>query len=158
MVQVSIAEIIYKLLYELLCTYVGVYLSLKRVVYSNNSVIYITEIGETNPDTNLNNGLQCITDRMPCCRSLAVRAGEWYMYTPQRTIVPGPSLSVNFYRSRGYNDGTVNLNRNSGAMMPTGLFCCEVPNAAGDNEILCVYIGKRLNDFMSLITLNFSCM
>ena len=140
------------------CKHVGVYLSLKGVVYSNNSVIHITMVGETNPDTDRNNGLQCITDRMPCCRSFAVRAGEWYMYTPERTLVPGPSPSVNFYRSRGYDDGTVTLNRNSGVMMPTGLFCCEVPNAAGDNENLCVYIGKILNDCMSLITLNFSCM
>ena len=120
----------------------GVYLSLKGVVYANNSVIQITMIGETNPDTGLNNGLQCITDRMPCCRSLAVRAGDWYMYTPDRTMVPGPS-TTKFYRNRGYDDGTVNLNRPNGVMMPTGLFCCEVPNAAGDIQPLCVNIGKK---------------
>ena len=112
------------------------------MVYANNSVIHITEIGETNPDTGLNNGLQCITDRVPCCRSLAVRAGQWYMYTPERTMVPGPS-TMKFYRNRGYDDGTVNLNRPNGVMMPTGLFCCEVPNAAGDIQPLCANIGKQ---------------
>ena len=108
-------------------------------------MIQITEIGETNPDTDLNEGLQCITDRMPCCRSNVIRAGEWYMYTPYRTQVPGPLMgvaSVSFYRNRGYDDGTVNLNRFSGVMMPTGLFCCEVSNATGDIQPLCVNIGK----------------
>ena len=98
----------------------GVYLSLKGVVYANNSAIQITEIGETDPDTDLNEGLQCITDRMPCCR-FAVRTGEWYMYTPGRTVVPGPSPAVRFYRNRGYDDGTVNLNRPDGVTMPTGV-------------------------------------
>ena len=120
--------------------YVGVYLSLKGVVYANNSMIRITDIGETNPDNDLNNGLQCITDRMPCCRN-AFRAGEWYMYTPNRAIVPMLSTAVSFYRNRGYDDGTVNLNRPSGVIMPTGLFCCEVPDVAGDSRSLCVYIG-----------------
>ena len=112
------------------------------MVYANNSVIQITEIRETDPDTDVNDGLQCITDRMPCCRSFDVRAGDWYMYTPERTVVEGPSFSVRFYRNRGYDDGTVNLNRNSSVMMPTGLFCCEVPNAPGDIQPLCVNIGK----------------
>ena len=127
----------------------GVYLSLKGVVYANNSVIQITEIWETNPDTDLNDGLQCITDRMPCCRLFAVRAGEWYMYTPERTMVPGPGTSVSFYRNRGYDDGTVNLNRPSGVMMPTGLFCCEeVPNAVGDIQPLCANIGKQSSQLL----------
>ena len=106
----------------------GVYLALKGMVYANNSVIQIIEIGVTDPVTDLNDGLQCVTDRMPCCR-IIFRAGEWYMYTPNRTEVPGPGTSGSFYRNRGYDDGTVNLNRPSGVMMPTGLFCCEVPDA-----------------------------
>ena len=119
----------------------GVYLSLRGTVYANNSVIPITEIGETNPDTTLNEGLQCITDRMPCCRN-AFRTGEWYMYTSDRTMVPGPSTSVSFYRNRGYDDGTVNLNRNAGVTMPTGLFCCEVPDTNEDVRPICANIGK----------------
>ena len=142
--------------------YVGIYLSLKGVVYSNNSIIHITEIGETNPNTGLSNGLQCNTDRMPCCRFI-FRTGEWYMYTgPNRTMIPLalPDLtSTSFlYRNRGFDDGTVNLNRPSDVIMPTGLFCCEIPDIAGNNKSLCVYLGERLNDCMLLITLNFSCM
>ena len=118
----------------------GVYLSLKDVVYANNSVIQITEIGETNPDNDLNEGLQCITDRMPCCR-FTFRAGEWYMYTPERTIVPGPT-TMSFYRNRGCDDGTVNLNRPSGVLMPTGLYCCEVPDALNVMQRACATISE----------------
>ena len=64
------------------------------------------------------------------------------MYTPDRTVVPLFSAALSFYRNRGYGDGTVNLNRNSGAMMPIGLFCYEVPDAAEDIQPLCVNIGK----------------
>ena len=124
-------------------TFAGVYLSLKGMPFANNSVFQITEIGETDPDTDLNDGLQCITDRTPCCRN-AFRAGEWYMYTPGRTMVPGPSaIPVSFYRNRGHDDGTVNLNRPDGVTMPTGLFCCEVPSATEGDQTVCANIGKR---------------
>jgi hypothetical protein len=62
------------------------------------------------------------------------------MYTPDRAIVSTQSTAVSLYRTRG-DDGTVNLNRLSGVMMPTGLFCCEVPDAAGDTQSLCANIG-----------------
>ena len=52
------------------------------------------------------------------------------MYTPGRTVVPGVSDAVRFYRNRGYDDGTVNLNRPDSVMMPTGLFCCEIPDSS----------------------------
>ena len=117
----------------------GVYLSLKGVVYANNSAIQITEIGETTDTSNA--GLQCITDRIPCCR-FAFRAGEWYTYTPERTMVPGESTAVRFYRDRGRDDGTVNLNRPDGVMMPIGLFCCEVPSATGGDQTACANIGE----------------
>jgi hypothetical protein len=111
------------------------------VFYANNSAIQITEIGETNPDINQNGGLQCITDRMPCCGTTPNRAGQWYMYTPDRTMVPVQSTAVSFYRNRGI-DGTVNLNRVSGVTMPTGLFCCEVPDATSVMQKLCASICK----------------
>ena len=53
-----------------------------------------------------NNALQCVTDKSPCCR-FANRVGEWYF--PNGTVIlsgPGPA----FYRNKGHDDGTVNLN------------------------------------------------
>ena len=64
------------------------------------------------------------------------------MYTPERTMVPGPGTTVSFYRNRGYDDGTVNLNRPSGVMMPTGLFCCEVPDALDVLQSICATISE----------------
>ena len=123
--------------------YAGVYLSLNDVIYANNSVIPITEIGETsNMNTTSNTGLQCITDRRPCCSSFPNRYGQWFF--PDGTTVPPYyyALSYNslFYRSRG-DDGTVNLNRvHASVTMPTGQFCCMVHDAADAEQTVCVDI------------------
>ena len=122
----------------------GVYLSLKGVVYPNNSVILITDIGETN--TTSNNGLQCITDRRPCCAAMATMAGEW-MFPDDGGMVPILDSAETFYRNRG-DDGTVNLNRlNNDVMMPTGRFCCVVPDATSTDVTICANIGMLVNLF-----------
>ena len=114
--------------------------------YTNNSVILITEIEQTTTsngvtDTTSNNGLQCITDRRPCCAALSNRHGEWLF--PNGDTVPGVLQNpTTFYRNRG-DDGTVNLNRlNSDVMMPTGRFCCVVPDATDVEQTLCAHIGN----------------
>jgi hypothetical protein len=117
-------------------THTGVYLSLKGTFYANNSAIPIAEIGQTT--TVPNTGLQCITDRMPCCRSQG-RAGEWLF--SNGTTVPGPNQSpTTFYRNRE-DDGTVNLNRRN-VFMPIGLFCCKVPDAQDVMQRLCATISE----------------
>ena len=121
--------------------YAGVYLSLNDVIYANNSIIPITEIGETSTTVTSNTGLQCITDRRPCCNSCPNRYGEWYF--PDGTTVPSSSYYYNslFYRNRG-DDGTVNLNRvNASVTMPTGQFCCMVHDAADTEQTVCADIG-----------------
>ena len=119
------------------CTHSGVYLSLGGMVYANNDAIPITEIGTT-----ANTALQCITDRMPCCAAAAAedRLGAWLF--PNGMSIPRQGLSATFYRTRG-DDGTVNLNRdNTNVMMPTGQFCCEVPDALNVMQRLCANIGE----------------
>ena len=122
----------------------GVYLSLREIFYANRSIIFANEIGETDVDSlspppNSNNGLQCITDRIPCCRSHQNRTGEWFF--PNGTVVPIRVNAETFYRNRG-QDGTVNLNHlNTNVMSPGGLFCCVVPDATGINRTLCANIG-----------------
>ena len=122
----------------------GVFFSLKDVIYANNSVIPITEIGETN--TTSNTGLQCITDRKPCCAAVEGRAGQWLF--PNGTNVPvlgtGAGMATAFYRNRG-NDGTVNLNRiSTSIVMPYGKFCCTVPDNDDSTPRLCIDICKNL--------------
>ena len=123
-------------------TKIGVYLSLEETVYTNNSVFSITEIGTTS-----NTGLQCITDRMPCCSTSPDRAGEWYFSNRIRVPVLGTvkdnNKATTFYRNRG-DDGTVNLNRvSTNVFMPTGLFCCEVPDALNVMQRACANIKSN---------------
>ena len=129
------------IMYILYCIInVGVYLSLKGVVYANNSVIPITEIGQT--DTTSNTGLQCISDRKPCCQSIPNRLGQWQFPNKTNVGISGSISTASFYRNRGDN-GTVNLNRvDDSVMMPTGQFCCIVPDATGVYQTLCANIGE----------------
>ena len=109
----------------------GVYLSQNGKVYANNSFIQITEI----------QGLQCITDRMPCCATPPNRFGQWYF--PNQISVPIQGSAYTFYRNRG-DEGSVNLYRlNNNIMAPLGQFCCEVPDATNALQQLCVTIGKQ---------------
>lgn len=123
--------------------YAGIHLSLKGTVYANNSVIQITEIGETLFSSNT--GLQCITDKIPCCRS-PFTAGEWYF--PSGEVVPIQHYVTTFYRNRGgATTGTVNLNHlNTGIISPIGLFCCEIPDADNVTQRLCANIGEPMYD------------
>ena len=70
------------------------------------------------------------------------RAGQWLF--PDGSFVPVVGTATTFYRNRGPgDDGTVNLNRlNDDVMMPTGQFCCVVPDATGAVQTLCVNIGE----------------
>ena len=138
--------------------FTGVYLSLRGVNYTNNSVIPITEIEQTLTsngvtDATSNKGLQCITDRKPCCAAMATRAGEWF-FPDEGGMVPVQGIATSFYRNRG-DDGTVNLNRlNVGVLTPTGTFCCVVPDATGDDQTVCANIGRYF-DYHRNITSNY---
>ena len=106
-------------------------------------------IGETN--TTSNTGLQCITDKRPCCRSSSGRAGEWYF--PDTAPVPVQERATTFYRNRGSN-GTVNLNRlNSNIISPTGLFCCVIPDAVDVTQRICATIGELMVNAIIMITI-----
>ena len=106
------------------------------MVYANDSIIPITEIGETT--TTSNTGLQCITDKIPCC--LQDTTGRWYF--PDGITVP--SQDATFYSARGDN-GTINLNHiDSNVMSPTGQFCCVVPDATQALIRVCANISKLI--------------
>ena len=118
------------------------YLSFDRMVYANNSVIQINEIGETDTYTAQNEGLQCITDRMPCCVNAQLRAGEWLF--PNGTAVHTHDNARSFY-TNWRDDGSVNLNLlSSDTLLPllTGLFCCVVPDARDRVQTVCTEIRE----------------
>ena len=118
----------------------GVYLSLNKVVYPNNTFIPITKIGRSSSYSS-KNALLCVTDKRPCCSSVGVRIGEWFFPDGAGTV-PILDNANTFYRNRR-DDGSINLNRLSDdVMMPTGKFCCVVPDATNTNVTLCANIGK----------------
>ena len=135
----------------------GVYLRLKDRTNFTGGIIPIHVIGITTNDyshphlaanEHENNGLQCITDKLNCCRVRhEVRSGEWYF--PDGTAVPKQSLASErnktFFRNRGHNDSTVNLNRvSSDVISPTGNFCCQVPDSMDRIQTICVNISMFL--------------
>ena len=119
--------------------------SLSGTVYFNNSVIPITDIGTEGSST----PMVCITDLRPCCRmgtgAATIVAGHWYY--PNGTEVEGNGTYArlrNFFRTRGYNDGTVNLfRRNNGITSPFGRYCCEIPDTNMVDQTLCANLGKQ---------------
>ena len=136
--------------YHMYIHHTGVYLSLRGMVRPNNSVIMITDIGQTSTMTDVNTGLQCITDRMPCCRSSPT--GEWN-FPGDGGLVPVQSEATTFFRNRG-DDGTVNLNRVSDTVvMPTGQYCCEVPDATGVNQMACAIICESHTTYYNCLPL-----
>ena len=106
------------------------YLSLNGTAIANNSNVCITDIGEEDK------GLLCFTDLPSCCDQN--RTGEWIF--PNKTIVPIKLHSVGFYRNRA--PSVVRLNRKKGTESPTGLYCCEVPDATSRNKTVCANISK----------------
>ena len=99
--------------------------------YGNNSVVTISDIGEGSE------ALHCLTNKVDCCSSLEGQAsGEWYFPGDGSTVgTSGGGGSI--YRNRG--PSVVRLNRRDNAMMPTGVFRCEIPDASGTNQN--VYVG-----------------
>ena len=118
-------------------TLAGVYLSQNGNIIQNNSDIFITQIG-----TSSGNPLVCTSDRMPCCQATP-QYGEWKLSDESliKHISEGPNT---FHRNRD-KSGNVNLFRvNNAVTSPTGRFCCEVEDATGTNQTLCIRICKLL--------------
>ena len=127
----------------------GVYLSLNGTFHANNSVFFVTDIG----NSSTHSSLQCITDRIPCCRSPTYmsRVGEWYF--PDKVQVPLLGSATTFYRNRGHN-GNINLNRlGNNTLSPVGLFCCVVPDANDISYRLCANICEFHHKIHIIITL-----
>ena len=105
------------------------------MAYSNNSVVTITDIGEGNIS------LYCISERSECCNSSdGEERGDWFL-PGQDSAVKG-TLSADFSRRR--EPRAVLLGRRNNAVVPIGLYRCEVPDA--DDTIQSLYIGVYTND------------
>ena len=74
--------------------------------------------------------MQCFTNKDGCCRS--EREGEWKY--PNDSMVQIQKNHGDFYRTRGANPGVVNLIWTENALIPKGVFCCEIP----PSQIACI--------------------
>ena len=109
---------------------VGVHIQLNGCIIEENGSVSITDIGESDA------AVLCMTDKEGCCGDPPGRAGEWYF--PGNGVVGSKGSGGDFYRDRG--QGVVRLNRRNNAMMPTGLFCCEIPDRNNVARRLCIMI------------------
>ena len=115
------------------------HLSLRgRKYIVNNSYFDIDDIGAEGDGA----ALLCITDLMQCCRGNETDGGgalgQWFY--PNGTNVSIEGNKYDFYRNRGRS--VVRLNRRNSARSPTGLYCCEVPDATNTQQRICANIGK----------------
>ena len=69
--------------------------------------------------------LQCFTNKSGCCSIRPNREGEWKY--PNGSLVQIQYRNEDFYRTRGKDPGVVNLIWTENAMIPEGMFCCEIP-------------------------------
>ena len=102
-------------------------LVLNGYIYGNNSIVTVDDIAEND------SALLCYTNSDGCCESS--RKGEWYF--PSGTTVGVMNDGGDLYRNRG--PSVVRLNRRNNAMMPTGVFRCEIPDVNGTNQS--IYVG-----------------
>ena len=121
---------IYSFIYS--CNTAGLGFNLKGELYSNNSIVNITDIG------NGTNALYCFTNRSGCCRKRDGDAnGEWFF--PDRSVVEGNGRVSTLDFSRNREPSAVLLNQRNNAMGPIGLYRCEVLDARNVNQS--IYVG-----------------
>ena len=77
--------------------------------------------------------------------------GEWY-YPNNMSMVRIEAEGGSFYRSRGTYPGVVRLHRRHNVMMPTGEFCCEVPDANEVDQRICITVVKGAFEGMKINT------
>ena len=68
--------------------------------------------------------IHCHTNKSGCCKSSSGREGEWIY--PNGSIVKTKGSNGDFYRTRG--EGVVSLIWTENAVLPEGVFCCEIPS------------------------------
>ena len=132
--QGECASIMRYVIIIIITTPIEVGLLLQGYLYSNNSIVTLSDIGEDSFS------LLCYTNNTQCCRyryypSARYTIREWYF--PNGTNVNVKGAQGDFYRTRG--SSVVRLNRRNSTMIPTGVFRCEIPDANETNRS--IYVG-----------------
>ena len=85
----------------------------------------------------MNRVLHCFTDNSQCCHDRRIVKIGWFF--PNGSTVNGD----NFYRIRGQS--VLSLNRRNNTLSPSGLYCCEIPDASSITIRVCANISKSLH-------------
>ena len=109
------------------CLDVGFFLN--GVLYPNNSVVVLADIGEGPA------ALYCLTNLTTCCEDGS--AGEWFLPGETQPVVAGNAGSANFTVGRA--PSAVFLNRRDNVGGSTGIYTCRVPDESG--QVRTAYIG-----------------
>ena len=105
-------------------------------LYGNNSIVTLSNIGVGS------GSLHCLTSNVQCCRSSDTPpgeggVGEWHFPNGNGSTVGFQGAGGSIYRDRG--PSVVRLHRRNSAMMPTGVFRCEIPDASMNSQD--IYVG-----------------
>ena len=121
---------IYSFIYS--CNTAGLGFNIKGELYSNNSIVNVTDIGSGT------NALYCFTNRSGCCRgSDGGASGGWFFPDGSEVNGGGKTSSLDFSRNRG--PSAVLLNRRNNVMGPTGFYRCDVMDES--NVLQSIHIG-----------------
>ena len=123
-------------------------------ILPNHAYVDLTTAGEDINDPG--NTVRCHTDLTSCCSGNDnFHRGDWF--SPDGNGLSGSSGSGDIYRSRG--DQVIHLHRRNDAMSPSGIYRCEIPTIAvnDDNDFIMgesLYVGLYLpNEGNQFITL-----
>ena len=80
--------------------------------------------------------LKCYTNKSDCCKfEPSGGEGEWLF--PNGSIVRRASFSDDMYRNRGTR--VINLKWKINSTIPTGFFCCKIPDTPVQRACIGVY-------------------
>ena len=112
-----------------MCTLADVVFFLDGVLYPNNSVVILADIGEGPA------ALYCLTNLTTCCEDGS--EGEWFLPEETQPVVAGDADSADF--TSGRVPSAVLLNRRDNVEGPTGIYTCRIPDGSG--QVRTAYIG-----------------
>ena len=115
----------------------------KQNIYPTSGRVFsledIGELPDPHESSDLVNVLVCSTDRSPCCKTPPNRFGEW---KHNGTTIGTRGGGGDYFRTRDDNQQIhLSLRTMNSGNPPTGMFCCELPDANDDLQTECVVIG-----------------
>ena len=131
------------------------YVSFMGDILPNHAYVDLTTVGE-DIDSDPGDTVRCHTDLTTCCSGNDnFHRGDWFF--PDGNALANAAGGGDIYKHRG--DQVIHLRRRNDAMSPSGIYHCEIPTIAvnDDNDFIMgesVYVGlyppNEGNQFITL--------